>query len=50
MSSEPDVAAAYVDGTLVVTNFSIHPLTAAIQMGQKTIRVPVSGISTRIVR
>jgi hypothetical protein len=43
------VAAVEVDGLLIVTNTTPHPLTAAVERGSRVVEVPVNGTSTRVV-
>jgi hypothetical protein len=43
------VAAVEVDGLLVVTNTTQHPLTAEVERGASVVEVPVNGFSTRVV-
>ena len=45
-----DVAAVLVDGFLVATNLSPHPLTAEIEYGPAVRSVSINGFSTRVLR
>ncbi len=42
------VAAVEVDGLLIVTNTTPHPLTAEVERGASIVEVPVNGASTRV--
>lgn len=44
------VAAVEIDGFLVVTNTTPHPLTAQLERGAEVIEVPVNGNSTRVMK
>jgi hypothetical protein len=46
----PDVAAVLVDGLLVATNLSPHPLSAEIECGTAVRTVAINGFSTRVLR
>jgi len=46
----PGIAAVLIDGFLVATNFSPHPLTVEAEVHGKTVPIPVNGISTRVLR
>jgi hypothetical protein len=44
------VGAVEVDGLLIVTNTTPHPLTAEVERGSSVVEVPINGASTRVVR
>jgi hypothetical protein len=48
-TTQPDVSAVHVDGFVIVTNFSPHPVTAELDVNGTKIVAPVSGISTRVL-
>lgn len=47
---EEGVAAVEVDGLLVVTNTTPHPLVAHLEQGSTILDISVNGLSTRVVR
>lgn len=47
---EEGVAAVELDGLVIVTNTTPHPLTAHVQRGSAVLDIPVNGTSTRVVK
>ncbi|MCL4402141.1 MAG: hypothetical protein M1436_05710 [Acidobacteria bacterium] len=49
-AADPAIAAAVVDGLLVVSNLSVHPITTTVEAAGRKLPVAVTGWGSRVLR